>query len=187
MGIWESLTDEVGIWKSLTDEVRIEPRSRAPEADALTTWPTRRYNIRESLQTGEDCDGGLMDLMMELFVGCLTSKQRVSVSQGRVCSDNFTCCHTETEVADPKKNRGASGIRTRDLPLSSLATRPTRRSDDGNGRTELLTGALMKIVMAGGRTELLTGAHQKSYQLAASASLPSTPLLSVLNGQLRRR
>ena len=27
--------------------------------------------------------------------------QHVSVSQGRICSDNFTCCHTEIEVADP--------------------------------------------------------------------------------------
>ena len=36
-----------------------------------------------------------------LFVGCLTSQQQASVSQGRICSDNFTCCHTEIEVADP--------------------------------------------------------------------------------------
>ena len=35
-----------------------------------------------------------------LFVGCLTSQQHASVSQGRICSDNFTCCHTETEAAD---------------------------------------------------------------------------------------
>ena len=28
-----------------------------------------------------------------LFVGCLTSQQQASVSQGRICSDNFTCCH----------------------------------------------------------------------------------------------
>ena len=97
-----------------------------------------------------------------LLVGCLTSRQQASVSQGRICSDNFTCCHTEIEVADPtfyltqsqytdtgptspsadpitpgawqgshwsanfevtgmtrpRKNPGASGIRTRDLPLS---------------------------------------------------------------------
>ena len=97
-----------------------------------------------------------------LFVGCLTSQQQASVSQGRICSDNLTCCHTEIEVADPtfyltqsqftdtgptspsadpitpgawqgshlsanfeitgmtrpRKNPGASGIRTRDLPLS---------------------------------------------------------------------
>ena len=38
---------------------------------------------------------------VDLFVGCLTSQQRASVSQGRICSDNSTCCHTEIEVADP--------------------------------------------------------------------------------------
>ena len=97
-----------------------------------------------------------------LLVACLTSQQQASVSQGRICSNNFTCCHTEIEVADqtfyltqsqytdtgltspsadpltpgawqgshwsanvkvtgmtrPRKNPGASGIRTRDLPLS---------------------------------------------------------------------
>ena len=97
-----------------------------------------------------------------LLVGCLTSQQHASVSQGRICTDNFTCCHTEMEAADqtfhltqsqytdtgqtspsadpitpgawqgshwsanfevtgmtrPRKNPGASGIRTRDLPLS---------------------------------------------------------------------
>ena len=36
-----------------------------------------------------------------LFVGCLTSQQHASVSQGRICTDNLTCCHTEIEVADP--------------------------------------------------------------------------------------
>ena len=35
------------------------------------------------------------------LLGCLTSQQHANVSQGRICSDNFTCCHTETEVADP--------------------------------------------------------------------------------------
>ena len=35
-----------------------------------------------------------------LFVGCLTSQQHASVSQRRICSDNFTFCHTEIEVAD---------------------------------------------------------------------------------------
>ena len=97
-----------------------------------------------------------------LLVACLTSQQQASVSQGRICSDNLTCCHTEIQVADPtfyltqsqytdtgptspsanpitpgawqgshwsanfevtgmtrpRKNPGASGIRTRDLPLS---------------------------------------------------------------------
>ena len=44
--------------------------------------------------TGEEKEGNC------LFVGCLTSQQQASVSQGRICSDNFTCCHTEKEVAD---------------------------------------------------------------------------------------
>ena len=39
-------------------------------------------------------------MLVCLFVGCLTSQQQASVSQGRICSDNFTCCHTEIEVAD---------------------------------------------------------------------------------------
>ena len=37
---------------------------------------------------------------MQVKVGCLTSQQHASVSQGLICSDNFTCCHTEIEVAD---------------------------------------------------------------------------------------
>ena len=35
-----------------------------------------------------------------LLIGCLTSQQHASVSQGQICSENFTCCHTEIEVAD---------------------------------------------------------------------------------------
>ena len=35
-----------------------------------------------------------------LLVGCLTSQQHASLSQGRICSDNATCWQTETEVAD---------------------------------------------------------------------------------------
>ena len=39
-----------------------------------------------------------------LFVGCLlaclTSQQNAGVSQGQICSDNCTWCHTEREVAD---------------------------------------------------------------------------------------
>ena len=34
------------------------------------------------------------------LVGCLTSQQHASVSQGRICEDKFTCCQTEIEVAD---------------------------------------------------------------------------------------
>ena len=44
--------------------------------------------------------GGRCSMEDCLLVGCLTSQQQASVSQGRICSDNFTCCHTEIDVAD---------------------------------------------------------------------------------------
>ena len=34
------------------------------------------------------------------FVGCLMSQQHASVSLGRICTENSTCCHTEIEAAD---------------------------------------------------------------------------------------
>ena len=36
----------------------------------------------------------------ELFVGCWTSQQHASLSQGQICSDNFMCYDTEIEVVD---------------------------------------------------------------------------------------
>ena len=41
------------------------------------------------------------ELFVCWLVGCLMSQQLTSVSQGRICSHNFTCCHTEIEAADP--------------------------------------------------------------------------------------
>ena len=35
-----------------------------------------------------------------MFVGCLTFQQHANVSQGQICSDSCTSCHTEMEVAD---------------------------------------------------------------------------------------
>ena len=119
----------------------------------LRTRHNLNYHLYSKLRIGHT---------VYLLVGCLTSQQQASVSQGRICSDNLTCCHTEIEVADPtfyltqsqytdtgptspstdpitpgawqgshwsanvevtgmtrpRKNPGASGIRTRDLPLS---------------------------------------------------------------------
>ena len=34
-----------------------------------------------------------------LSVGCLTPQQHASLSQGRICEDKYTCCHTRKEVA----------------------------------------------------------------------------------------
>ena len=45
-------------------------------------------------------NGDRLGKLYVLFVCCLTSQQRASVSQGRICTDYFTCCHTEIEVTD---------------------------------------------------------------------------------------
>ena len=58
-----------------------------PKIQASTKTPTRTL----ALVAGWD---------VVLFVGCLTSQQHASVSQGRICLDKFTCCHSEIEVAD---------------------------------------------------------------------------------------
>ena len=58
----------------------------------ISPWVANCYSYKITFSSVlQDC----------LFVGCLTSQQHASVSQGRICSDSFTCCHTETEVADP--------------------------------------------------------------------------------------
>ena len=58
-----------------------------------------------------------------LFVGCLTSQQQASISQGRICSDNFTCCHTEVEVANQTSYLTQSQYT--DTRLTSPSTDPT--------------------------------------------------------------
>ena len=55
--------------------------------------PARYWSVKGRHSSG-------VRLFVCWFVGCLTSQQHASVSQGRICSDNFTCCHIETEVAD---------------------------------------------------------------------------------------
>ena len=51
---------------------------------------------------GEGGGGGLSADFVCCFAGWAlkTSQQHASVSQGRTCSDNCTCCHAEIEVAD---------------------------------------------------------------------------------------
>ena len=68
-------------------------------------------NSKGKISTGDSDEGrtgdavsrrtALVGWLVGWLVGCLTSQQQASVSQGRICSDNFTCCHTEIEVADP--------------------------------------------------------------------------------------
>ena len=67
-------------------------------------------NIVASLPAGHNnmpCCGFFLGVCSECMgncccwlVGYLTSQQLPRVSQGRVSSDRYTCCHAETEVAD---------------------------------------------------------------------------------------
>ena len=58
----------------------------------LIGWPLE-YNV---YATGMTRPGFVCWLL-----ACLTSQQQaISVSQGRIYTDNFTCCHTEIAVAD---------------------------------------------------------------------------------------
>ena len=60
-------------------------------------WLVYTNDSKEYLPFGM---GFKTDMLCLLFVACLTSQQHTSVSQGRICTGNFTCCHTEIEVAD---------------------------------------------------------------------------------------
>ena len=92
---------------------------RSRRAKQAQRFPRRRPRpagcpimLGQSVQrTGACCMNGfypgvaseyvVFPVVISLFAGCLTSQQRASVSQGRIHSDNFTCCRTQTEVADP--------------------------------------------------------------------------------------
>ena len=76
-------------------ESGVGTQARCSLGGRLTARPTRRSTDRDS----EGTDRGINGVEL-LYVGCLTSQQHASVSQGRICPDNFTCCHTEIEVAD---------------------------------------------------------------------------------------
>ena len=53
-----------------------------------------------NVPAGLSQERNLLGLFVCRFVGCLSSQQHASVSQGRICTDNFTCCHTHIEAAD---------------------------------------------------------------------------------------
>ena len=66
----------------------------------FTQQQNERQTDRERRREGEREGGGGGGRSFVLLVACLTSQQHASVSQGRICTDNFTCCHTEIEAAD---------------------------------------------------------------------------------------
>ena len=70
------------------------PRRCGQRAQALPAELFRPHTVTFSVRV-LSCG-----LFICLLVGCLTSQQYASVSQGRICSENFTYCHIQIEVAD---------------------------------------------------------------------------------------
>ena len=63
----------------------------------LSAWPLVAAGLESCVVR---CGVVVAVVLVGWLVGCLTSQKHASVSQGRICTDNFTCCHTEIEVAN---------------------------------------------------------------------------------------
>ena len=81
---------------SRAGDVHQYPRAQ-PDGNRLSCGMGDSLSCRYLRPSCRDCS---RTLGVCLLVGCLTSQQHASVSQGRICSDNLTCCHTEIQVAD---------------------------------------------------------------------------------------
>ena len=83
-------------------ELMLTPREKSPLPENV---PRGGSNPRHCGQRAQTLPTELFrprcySRVVVLLVGRLTSQQHASVSQGRICEDSFTCCHTEVEVAD---------------------------------------------------------------------------------------
>ena len=61
----------------------LSPSPPPPPPPPTLSLSARDHPVSRTLQTA-------------VQFGCFTSQQHASVSQRRICSDKFTCCHTET-------------------------------------------------------------------------------------------
>ena len=80
-----------------------QPAQHCPHVrQSSSRWPVLKLPVRPSrgLSASPPPPPPLPPPHDYLFVGCLTPQQQASVSQGRTCSDNFTCFHTDIEAAD---------------------------------------------------------------------------------------
>ena len=65
-----------------------------------------------------------LPVLLGWLVACLTSQQHASVSQGRICSENSTCCHTEIEVAIKLSISPSHSILTPGQPVPACSADP---------------------------------------------------------------
>ena len=78
---------------------RHRERDRQTEIETETDRRRQRETDRDSQTQRDRQRQGKADLAGANTRG-LTPQQNASVSQGWISTDNCTCCHTETEVAD---------------------------------------------------------------------------------------
>ena len=102
-------TPSCAVWRSFTKDIKHYEELLTIVEKRTLQWQgrvTRASGLSKTILQGTVQGGRRRGRQMKnwtvclLFVGCLTSQQHASVSQGRICTDNFTCCHTEIEAAD---------------------------------------------------------------------------------------
>ena len=89
------------------------PQSQRQKISPCCPWSSHVSDLNAATQ-------GTRSTLPSFFVGCLTSLQHASVSQGWICSNNFMCCHTDTEVADQTYISPSHSILTLGRPVPVL-------------------------------------------------------------------
>ena len=68
---------------------------------SVDLFSVRLTVILHFVQTQKTRAGITCVLLSLLFLSCSGPSNKLSVSQGPICLHNFTCCHTETDIANP--------------------------------------------------------------------------------------
>ena len=129
---WEQLQFSPQIVKMLV-EASSKQHDIMIYTDGSVTWdqPGWGFQVKQTGMTVHEDSGAQRVMnstltMVGWLVGCLMSQQHASVSQGRICSDSCTCCHTEIEVADQTSYLIQSQYT--DIGPTSPSTEPTMPS-----------------------------------------------------------
>ena len=96
-----SITTMISITMMLMELSDVSWLLKAPAACRISEGWEVNERKTDTDAVDKDDDRGGDDIQRCLLVGCLMSLTHASVSQGRICSNHCTRCHTETEVADP--------------------------------------------------------------------------------------
>ena len=81
----------------IMDKLRIDVLLQRGETSSSQGF---EYKIKVGVLAHTEIKVALVMVRVCWLVDCLTPQQQASASHGRIYSDNFTCCHTEIEVAD---------------------------------------------------------------------------------------